>query len=153
MIQITDASRRLEYHFPIIQPDGDLHRFLHREIGSEEAFDILLFLYRHRERSWTSEEIRSTLSIDPDATASSSRVANRRIELRLAHLFERGLIREDAATSSFRFNPSDDRHAAFVGQLADDKEDRKNVLALIYRKPRTGAAAFADAFGPGPKPL
>lgn len=112
----------------------------------------MLFLFEHRERTWAADEIRSRLNIDPDATISSSTIVNRRIELRLGDLFERGLVKQDPLTRSFRFAPTEARHSEFVEQLFTNQEDREQALSLIYLRPRTGAAAFADAFGTTRRP-
>lgn len=107
----------------------------------------MLYLYEHRDRGWTSDELRSHLRIDPDATASSSTIVTRRIELRLSDLFERGLVQQDPATRSYRFAPSDPRFVQFLEQLSVNAADRQEALSLIYLRPKTGASAFADAFG------
>jgi len=105
-------------------------------VGSEEALEIVLYLYEHRDRAWTPDEIRLRLHIDLDATASSSTIVNRRLELRLTDLVERGLVQLYAQTSSYRFASSDPHHAEFVEQLFVNGRDREEALGLIYLRPK-----------------
>ena len=126
----------------IIQPDGELHRFLHDDLGSEEALTIALFLYEHGDRSWTADEIRTRLEIETDATAASSSIVTKRIELRLIDLIERGLVHQDATTQSYRFAPLNPRHAELMKELAGNSPaDRAAALALIYVRPRKSVGA------------
>ena len=132
----------------MLAPNGELHRFLHSEIASEEALDVLLFLFRNRQHAWSAEEIRDRLRIAGDATATSSAIATRRIELRLVHLAQKQLVRMTAGASTYRYEASDGKTDAMIAELAAMSEDDRAAAArLIYLRPRSGADAFADAFG------
>lgn len=132
----------------MLAPNGELHRFLHSEIASEEALDVLLFLFKNGQHAWSSEEIRGRLRIAGDATAVSSAIAIRRIELRLVHLAQKQLIRMTAGASTYRYEASDGKTDAMVAQLAAMTDnDLAAAGRMIYLRPRSGPDAFADAFG------
>ena len=96
----------------------------------------MLFLFEHRDRGWTPDELRSGLSIDLDATASSSTIVNRRIELRLGDLIERGIVQQNPVTRTFTLAPADPAHFAFVERLFINEKDLDEARALIYLRPR-----------------
>jgi hypothetical protein len=132
----------------MVAPNGELHRFLHSEIASEEALDVLLFLFRNQEHAWSAEEIRDRLRIAGDATGTWSAIATRRIELRLVHLVQKHLVRMTAGASTYRYEASDRKTEAMIAELAAMTGDGLAVAArMIYMRPRSGADAFADAFG------
>lgn len=131
----------------MIERDGDLHRFLH-EIGSEEALDVLIFLFRNREQWWSADEVRDRLRIAGDATGATSAIASKRVELRMAHLHQNRLLLMNSESRTFRYD-GEGKTAALVESLAA-LNDRQLVetAKLIYLRPRSAADAFAAAFGP-----
>jgi hypothetical protein len=132
----------------MLASNGELHRFLHAEIASEEALDVLLFLFRNQQHAWSGEEIRDRLRIAGDATGTSSAIVTRRIELRLAHLAQKQLVRMTAGASTYRYEAPDAKMAAKIAELAAmTEDDRAAAVRMIYLRPRGGADAFADAFG------
>jgi hypothetical protein len=131
----------------MVERNGELHRFLHHDVASEEALGILIFLNRHHDQLWSAEEIRDRLRIAGDATAASSAIATKRIELRLAHLQQKRLVTRDAGR--YRYEAADRKVHDLVATLgALESRDLADAASMIYLRPRTGAAAFADAFGP-----
>ena len=132
----------------MVERDGDLHRFLHEKIGSEEALDVLIFLFRNREQWWSADEVRDRLRIAGDATGAMSAIVSKRIELRMTHLHQKGLVLMNSESRTFRYD-ADRKVTAVVESLAALNDDDLLVAAkLIYLRPRSGADAFAAAFGP-----
>ncbi|MBK5260879.1 MAG: hypothetical protein JJE51_14910 [Thermoanaerobaculia bacterium] len=133
----------------MVERNGEVHRFLHDEIASEEALDVVVLLYRHRAQSWSAEEIRDRLRLANDASASMASIATKRIELRLAHLQQKRMARVGPG-NTFRYEPGDaqiDRRVAGLAAMNDT--DLAAAAGMIYLRPRSGPDAFADAFGPG----
>ena len=132
----------------MLASNGELHRFLHSEIASEEALDVLLFLFANQQQAWSAEEIRDRLRIAGDATGTTSAIATRRIELRLVHLAQKQLVRMTAGASTYRYEESDGKTEAMLAELAAmTDDDLAGAARMIYLRPRSGADAFADAFG------
>ncbi len=132
----------------MIERDGELHRFLYRDIASEEALKIILFLYRNQTNGWSAADLRAKLAIENDSTALP--VVVKRIELRLNDLCERGLVQRDVHDGLYRYattDPKQERNVAQIAALGDG--ELAAAERLMYQRPRTGAAAFADAFAAG----
>ena len=132
----------------MVDRNGDLHRFLHEEIGSEEALDVLIFLFRNREQWWSADEVRDRLRIAGDATGATSAIASKRVELRMAHLHQKGLLLMNSESRTFRYD-SDRNVTALVESLAAlNDHELADTARLIYVRPRSAADAFSAAFGP-----
>lgn len=130
----------------MIERNGDLHRFLHDEIASDESLRLLLFLARHAELSWTVDELRHRLGLEDDGV--SAVVAAKRLELRLEALIEKRLIRRLQGEVRYRYSPDSTASEHLVQRLLDTNEaERVEASRMIYIAPRLSAArAFADAF-------
>ena len=132
----------------MVERDGDLHRFLHEKIGSEEALDVLVFLFRHREQWWSADEVRDRLRIAGEATGAMSAIASKRVELRMTHLHQLGLVLMNSESKTFRYE-ADRKVTVLVESLAAMNEDDLLTAAkLIYLPPGSAAGAFAAAFAP-----
>lgn len=131
----------------MLERNGELHRFLHREIGSDEALSILLFLASNPSGAWRVDDIRDRLGIQEDATATSVAVMTKRLELRLEALIEKRLVQRDHRNSTYRYSPDRPASDALVQQLLKlSAAERQDAGSLIYIAPRSGAFAFAGAF-------
>ena len=130
----------------MIERNGDLHRFLHQEIASDESLRMLLFLARHGEQSWTVDELRQRLGIEEDGV--SAVVAAKRLELRLEALIEKRLVQRIHGEGRYRYSPDSASSQNLVQRLIDaDDAERAEAGRMIYIAPRvSGARAFADAF-------
>ncbi|HEX6177089.1 MAG TPA: hypothetical protein VF057_01920 [Thermoanaerobaculia bacterium] len=116
-------------------------------VGSEEALSILLFLYENKNGFWSADDIRSTLRIDLDSTASSSTIVTKRVDLRLIDLLNRGLVRLDPHTRTYRFESSDPRHAQFLDQLLRNADDLEKAKRFIYIRPAARPSPPGAQFG------
>jgi hypothetical protein len=129
----------------MIPRDGELHRFIHRELASEEALNIALLLAAHPTRKWTPEEVLDQLKIDDGGQRA---IASKRVELRLQDLWEKGLVKRDVTDGRYAYDGLQKSAHRFIEELrALSPEDSEEAKALAYVRPRTGASAFADAFG------
>ncbi len=131
----------------MIERNGELHRFLNEEIGSEETLDIVMFLVSQREHRWSIEEIRDRLVIAADATSGAGAIATKRIELRLEKLEQQRIVRRDAG-STWRYADGNQYEESIATLAAMQRESLTEASRLIYLRPRTSLDAFADAFGP-----
>ncbi|MGZ7032649.1 MAG: hypothetical protein ACXVIJ_11835 [Thermoanaerobaculia bacterium] len=131
----------------MLERNGELHRFLHREIGSDEALSILLLLASNPSGAWRVDDIRDQLGIQEDATVTSAAVMTKRLELRLEALIEKRLVQRDHRNLTYRYSPDLPASGALVQQLLKlSAAERQDAGRLIYIAPRSGALAFADAF-------
>ncbi len=132
----------------MVERDTELHRFLHEEIGSEEALDVLVFLFRNREQWWSAGEVRDRLRIAGDATGAMSAIASKRVELRMTHLQQKQLVITNSESRTFRYK-AEKKMTLMVETLAAlNESELTDVARLIYLRPRGAAEAFAGAFAP-----
>jgi hypothetical protein len=132
----------------MVERDRELHRFLHEEIGSEEALDVLVFLFRNREQWWSAGEVRDRLRIAGDATGAMSAIASKRVELRMTHLQQKQLLITNSESRTFRYK-AEKKMTLMVETLAAlNESELTDVARLIYLRPRGAAEAFAGAFAP-----
>ncbi|HEX7421849.1 MAG TPA: hypothetical protein VF505_18335 [Thermoanaerobaculia bacterium] len=132
----------------MVERDTELHRFLHEEIGSEEALDVLVFLFRNREQWWSAGEVRDRLRIAGDATGAMSAIASKRVELRMTHLQQKQLLITNSESRTFRYK-AEKKMTLMVETLAAlNESELTDVARLIYLRPRGAAEAFAEAFAP-----
>jgi hypothetical protein len=132
----------------MVERDRELHRFLHEEIGSEEALDVLVFLFRNREQWWSAGEVRDRLRIAGDATGAMSAIASKRVELRMTHLQQKQLVITNSESRTFRYK-AEKKMTLMVETLAAlNESELTDVARLIYLRPRGAAEAFAGAFAP-----
>jgi hypothetical protein len=132
----------------MVDRDGTLHRFLHEEIGSEEALDVLVFLFRNREQWWSAEEVRDRLRIAGDSTGTMSAIASKRIELRMTHLQQKQLVIVNSESRTFRYEAGAKVTATVEALAAMNESELIDAARLIYLRPRGAAEAFAKAFAP-----
>lgn len=132
----------------MVDRDGELHRFLHEEIGSEEALDVLLFLFRNREQWWSADEVRDRLRIAGDSTDAMAAIASKRIELRMTHLQQKRLVVANSESRTFRFGAGEKATAMVETFAALNENEVVDTARLIYLRPRGAAQAFAEAFAP-----
>lgn len=114
-----------------------VRRFIAEQIDSAESLEILLFLKRNPERSFTAEVLSPQVYTVPAAAL-----------LRLEGLVSRGLVASDRASNpAYRYAPSHPALAGQVDELAAAYEaDRVAVIKTIFQKGSSAAQSLADAF-------
>lgn len=118
----------------IAEPVG---RFIADYIDSVETLDVLLFLYRGREKEWGAAAVSRELRGNPASVAK-----------RLADLCLRGLLSLRVTTDlQYRYCPNDEAVELLVDELAQIYlKQRGSVIKLIFSKPLDKITVFADAF-------
>jgi hypothetical protein len=110
--------------------------FIRRWLCSVEDLEVLLLLWRTRERWWTAAEVAARL---PTTFA----VADDSLQRLADGLFEL----EPAGDPRFRFAAENAEHDSTVASLHQlYTEDRTAVLRLIVPRPSSAVLDFADAF-------
>jgi hypothetical protein len=116
--------------------------------SDRKRLDVLIFLFRNREQWWSADEVRDRLRIAGDATGAMSAIASKRVELRMTHLHQKGLVLMNSKSRTFRYE-ADRKVTALVESLAAlNDDDLVATSKLIYLRPRSAAGAFAAAFAP-----
>jgi hypothetical protein len=130
----------------MFERNGELHRFLHRDVGSDESLRILLYLATNADLSLAVDDIRTHVHVADDPTSVA--IATKRVELRLEALIEKRLVRRDMRAQTYQYAPDHDGSGHLVEQiLKADGNGRDEMARMIYTPPRVAAAAaFADAF-------
>lgn len=113
---------------------AELADFIHGSIKSVWSAEILLFLRRRREQSWTPDqlikELRSSRSVVIDV---------------LATFAQAGLVTEEAG--AFRFAPASDELDRLTRELETVYAERPaTVVKAIMSAPSEKLQIFADAF-------
>jgi hypothetical protein len=112
-------------------------RFVLTHFHSVDQLEVLLHLYRHRDREWTAEQVSADLRTNPPVAVS-----------RLADLHARGFLarRVDDKELVYRFL-APERYAVDVEHLAQFYgSHRVRIIELIYSRPAEAIRWFADAF-------
>lgn len=115
----------------------EVREFVRREIKSVVQLEVLLLLYRTRERSWTVIEISQELGIDPEIA-----------EPPLVSLEQLGVI-ETAETTpvSYQYGPRDQNDELLVEKLAISyTKQRVGIFSLILSESNSRIRRFAEAF-------
>ena len=115
----------------------EVQRFIAENIDAAEQLDILLLLYRNRERSYTALEVSQAVFTVPSAAT-----------LRLEGLVARGLLSSTGeADPSYRYQPATEELGRRADQLAAVyQENRVGVIQLLFARPPDPLQTFADAF-------
>jgi hypothetical protein len=115
--------------------DADILAFITRCIDSVETLDVLLLLRRSPDTFWAPAAVARQLGINAETAAN-----------KLAGLHSRGLLARAAATSAFRFAPSETGDNALIGRLETLCHDcRPAVLGVI--RSRGGLAGEENGDG------
>jgi hypothetical protein len=113
----------------------DVHRFLQQHIHSVEQLEVLLLLWRTRERGWSSDEVATAIYSHPSSVIR-----------RLALLLEQGLLRE-GEHGCYEYAPrTADLHDTVTRLDHAYRERRVAVITLIASKPIENVRALSDAF-------
>ena len=113
----------------------EIKNFISRYVQSIGHLEVLLLLFKRKERAWspseTSDELRSSLFY---------------AEEQLRELASLGLLTK-GANGSFKFEPQDSAAERVMPKLADLYQNRRTTLIdAIYARPVDPVQRFADAF-------
>ena len=113
----------------------EIQDFLSRYVQSVGHLEVLLLLFKRKERAWspseTSDELRSSLFY---------------AEEQLRELTSLGLLAKDEK-GSYKFEPKDPLASRTMPKLADLYQNRRTTLIdAIYARPIDPVQRFADAF-------
>jgi len=112
----------------------DVKEFISQHVHSLAQLEVLLMLHRDQGRSWTPEQITSSLYLE-----------RQMVEDLLADLVGRGFAAEE--NSAFRYKPAGDVVHGLIERLAKLYQERRvTVISEIFAKPADSARAFAEAF-------
>jgi hypothetical protein len=112
-------------------------RFIADHIDSVEQLEILLLLYQHPERSWTTESVARELRI------SALSAGDRLKDMARSSL----LSKVQGGEGEYRYAPDNQQLAEAVAGLATAYSERRvTVINLIFSKPIDKIRTFADAF-------
>jgi hypothetical protein len=127
-------SAQVEAKVPILNEDEVL-AFVHTEIGSVWAVELLIFLKAHRERTWALEELVLALRSSSMAVAQA-----------INRLHGAGFIREPSP-DSFGFEPRSPAHLEIADAIAKLSAEKPMRLAkAIAEIPNEKLRNFSDAF-------
>jgi hypothetical protein len=112
-----------------------LAAFIREHIASVEHLEILLLLFRDRERYWTAAQAAHQLRLEPSATAR-----------RLEQLSGRFLDVRVAAEPQFRFDPRNAEREAMTAALAAAAQQVRSDVVRVILAGDSALRAFADAF-------
>ena len=112
----------------------DVKEFISQHVHSLAQLEVLLILHREPSRSWTAEQVTSSLYLQ-----------RQMVEDLLADLVGRGFAAEDNAT--FSYKPAGEAVHGLIERLAQLYQERRvTVISEIFAKPADSARAFAEAF-------
>ena len=112
----------------------DVKEFISQHVHSLAQLEVLLMLHRDPGRTWTAEQITSSLYLQ-----------RQMVEDLLADLVGRGFAAESNAT--FSYKSAGDIVHGLIGRLAQLYQERRvSVISEIFAKPADSARAFAEAF-------
>ncbi|RYZ87241.1 MAG: hypothetical protein EOP04_12170 [Proteobacteria bacterium] len=115
----------------------ELKEFLKNHLSSVEQVEILLLLFRNREKSWSIVEIDARIRTDPSS-----------IKIRLQGLMRDGLViaRTDADLDKFQFSENIENLRGC--QLLDDfyPSYSTRIIELMFSGPSECIRDLADAF-------
>jgi hypothetical protein len=116
---------------------GELRKFISRHISSIEQLEILLHLFRNRDKSLSLEDITAALK------SSSSSVASR-----TGSLVQSGLVKKESRPELFLRYDASPRHGhELVERLAEAYSTyRLRIIDLIYQPRSNVVQSIADAF-------
>ena len=114
----------------------ELKKFIREEIQTVLRLEVLLLLYRHQPKSFSSEEIAAELGFENDVTQEQ-----------LPALAEIGILATSGAgRSGYRYKPATDRVGNMVNQLAlAYPTQRVLILSLILSEGPDRIRVFAEA--------
>jgi hypothetical protein len=116
---------------------GELSLFIKQYITSLEQLEILLLLFKEPNRAWTIEQVFKVTQTNPDSVAK-----------RLTGMVQSGfLVGEDAAASTFRFEPRTHEIRQHMSELQRAYAVSKyKIIEAIFSAPQSPAQQFADSF-------
>jgi hypothetical protein len=112
-----------------------VRQFIGGFIDSLEQLEILLLLFSSSEKEWTARSVYEDIKSSPASVQS-----------RLDTLHTQGLIAR-VPPDRFRYSPATQELAEAVEGLAKSyKDNRIQIIELIFSKPSSPILGFADAF-------
>ena len=113
----------------------DVERFIRKHVRSVWALEILLLIYRNRERSWTAHELNRELRSSPQLV----------VDVLLK--FERSELITRAAGERYQWNDATPELKRLVAHLAEAYATYPfSVIEAIYSTQVEQIQALADAF-------
>jgi hypothetical protein len=114
----------------------EVRAFIEEHINSIEQLEILLFLHRHHDRSWTAAELSRELYISEESAAR-----------RLEDFAARKLVVRVEKGHRYQSVPVTAPSYRVIGLLATAYQERRvRVVNLVFSKPVDHVRSFADAF-------
>lgn len=117
----------------------ELQAFLFEHVDTFEALDVLVRVYRHRDRDWTADAIAADVNLTPELAAEA-----------LEHLEAHGLV--ERQPTGFRYHAATDALDAAVQRIVQVyASERLTIIQFMATNAldrlRTSAnQRFADAF-------
>jgi len=112
----------------------DVKEFISQHVHSLAQLEVLLMLHREPGRSWTAEQVTSSLYLQ-----------RQMVEGLLADLVGRGFAVQENAT--FRYKSAGDVVHGVIERLGQLYQERRvTVISEIFAKSSSSARAFAEAF-------
>jgi hypothetical protein len=120
-------------------PD-EIFNFVNLHIDSVEKLEILLFLFKNPEKSWTAQAISDRIRTHPSSIAQ---------KLGDLHKVDLLTLEKTAANADllYKFNSNNLKFVNLVDGLNRcNSERRVSLINLIFSKPQSKVQGFADAF-------
>lgn len=136
---MVEPVLRARYHGEV-QADGlppEVGKFISQSVDSVEQLEILMLLARTGSRSWTADEVATTLGLSPISVARNlDALASRQL-----------LSAAPGPPTSYRYAPATDALRADVQRLADAYRDHRTaVINRVASKFLDRIREFSDAF-------
>lgn len=115
----------------------DVRRLVSRDVKSVAELEALLFLFEHRSRDWSAEEMADVVQTD---AAGAERV--------MFDLMARGLLKATwAPLTRYQFAPTSPELRQTVHRLAELYPTRRlAIIELVAAGPSRSLRLFSDAF-------
>lgn len=114
----------------------DVRTLITDHLTSVAQLEILLLLHRSPDNRFRATEVAEQLRIDPGWAADE-----------LSGLADAGLLKRDADSEVFQFEPATaEKRAAVDGLAKAFSTHRVSVITLLFSTPSEGIGSFADAF-------
>lgn len=121
----------------------EFERFIADNFDSEEAVIVTLAL-RESRSALTAGEVLTRVELSAGQASEDRRLAEKRIELRLRDLVERGLIAAEGNT--YRYADDEAGRKAMMDRLMDAFTNRRGELNRIIYSSSARARRLAEAF-------
>lgn len=118
-------------------PD-EVRRFIIEKISSVGQLEVLLLIYKYKEKEWTTDAVAAEMR---SSDMAASKHLNDLCSLQLL------CMQSEGGTNSYTISELSKDQEEAVGQLMKYyHEYRVSIISLIYEKPTDALRYFADAF-------